>query len=309
MGTDPLSELLALVDARCVITGGLRAGGEWALRSEPEAEVKLDAVLRGSCWLVVAGRPPVRLVAGDVVVLNRAGPVVLCSAPGVRAVEAARIPAPGGEPLRRLGSGADVTIIGGHVALDPAAAELFTSALPAVIHARAAGAEAAELRRLLKRIMEETAGARPGAGFARDQHAQLLLLEVLRIGLRQETLLQPGWLRLLADARLRPAVSLMHAEPARAWGLADLAAAAGMSRSHFAHRFRAVSGQTPLAYLAQWRVRLAERALRESDTTVAALAQRLGYASESSFSHAFTRVAGMSPSRYRRTAGRQVPES
>jgi AraC-like DNA-binding protein len=75
-----------------------------------------------------------------------------------------------------------------------------------------------------------------------------------------------------------------------------------MSRSHFAERFRLLAGQTPLAHLSQWRVRLAERALRESDTTVAALGERLGYASESSFSHAFRRVAGMSPSQYRRTA-------
>ncbi len=75
-----------------------------------------------------------------------------------------------------------------------------------------------------------------------------------------------------------------------------------MSRSHFAHRFRDVSGQPPLTYLSHWRIRLAERALRTSDTTVAALADRLGYASESSFSHAFTRIAGTSPSRYRRDA-------
>jgi AraC-like DNA-binding protein len=83
-----------------------------------------------------------------------------------------------------------------------------------------------------------------------------------------------------------------------------------MSRSHFAHRFREVSGLPPLTYLAHWRVRLAERALRTSDTTVAALAERLGYASESSFSHAFTRVAGVSPARYRResAAGRPAAE-
>jgi AraC-like DNA-binding protein len=101
----------------------------------------------------------------------------------------------------------------------------------------------------------------------------------------------------------------MQADPGRTWGLADLATAAGMSRSHFAHRFREVSGQPPLTYLSHWRVRLAERALRETDTTVAALAERLGYASESSFSHAFTRIAGVSPSRYRRRGRPSGPEA
>lgn len=202
-------------------------------------------------------------------------------------------------PLVQLGGGDDVGVIGGHVDLDPAAEDLFMSALPNVTHAAASSTEASEMRRLLGRILDETASDRPGASFAADQHAQLLLLQVLRIGLRRDALSHPGWLALLADPQLRPAVSLMHADPARAWALTDLAAAASMSRSHFAHRFRQISGQPPLTYLTHWRIRLAERVLRESDATVASLAQRLGYASESSFSHAFSRIAGTSPSRYR----------
>ncbi len=39
-----------------------------------------------------------------------------------------------------------------------------------------------------------------------------------------------------------------------------------------------------------------------TDVTVASLAESLGYASESSFSHAFQRVLGVSPGRYRRAA-------
>ncbi|HWC84360.1 MAG TPA: AraC family transcriptional regulator [Pseudonocardiaceae bacterium] len=300
MPTDPLSELLALVAARCVITGGLRAGGDWAMRFVPDAPVKLDAVVRGSCWLIVGEDEPIQLSAGDAVVLHNAGPTVLCSSPDVRAVEATDRPGGREDSFVRLGNGDEVAVIGGHVALDPAAADLFTSALPAVTYARAASAEAAEMRRLLEQIMAETANAQPGAGFAVDQHAQLLLLHALRIGLRGDALTHPGWLRLLADPQLRPAVALMHGDPARSWGLAGLSEAAGMSRSHFAHRFREVSGQPPLTYLAHWRIRLAERALRESGSTVAALAQRLGYATESSFSHAFARITGVSPGQYRR---------
>lgn len=304
---DPLSEILALVGARCVVTGGLRAGGRWSLRFRPDAPVKLDAVSHGSCWLVADDGEPLRLTAGDAVVLHHVESMVLCSDPALRPVDAspAADRTPGGS--RRVGSGDDVTIIGGHVDVDPAAADLFTSALPPVVHASARSAEAGEIRRLLESIADETAQGRPGAGFAADQHAQLLLLHVLRLGLEDEALSHTGWLRLLADPQLRPAVNLMHADPARAWGLADLAAAARMSRSHFAHRFREVSGRPPLTYLAHWRVRLAERALRTSDTTVAVLAERLGYASESSFSHAFTRVVGVSPSRYRRAAARPGP--
>ncbi|MFI1389176.1 AraC family transcriptional regulator [Streptomyces griseoaurantiacus] len=313
MTVDPLSDVLALVRARCEITGVLRAGGRWALRSGPRTRVKLDAVTHGTCWLLAPGRPPLRLVAGDAVVLNGAGPMVLCSHPEVPPVEESALagagtgstagsgPAPP-EVFHRLGSGEDVTILGGHVDLDPAAAAWFTGALPEVLYAGASGTEAERMRLLLEGIVEETAGDRPGAAFARHQHAQLLLLHALRAGLRDGTELRPGWLRLLADERMRRVLGAVHADPGRPWGLRELAAVAGMSRSHFAQRFRELAGQTPLAHLSQWRVRLAEQALRESDTTVAALGARLGYASESSFSHAFRRVAGMSPSQYRRTA-------
>jgi AraC-like DNA-binding protein len=300
--TDPLSETLALIDARCAITGGIRAGGDWAFRFTPDVPVKLEAVVRGSCWLVADDRPPARLAAGDAVVLNHADAVVLCSDPDVPPIGVGELRLSPDDGFAQLGHGGDVLLIAGHVELDPAAAGLFRSALPDVLHAAASTAEAQEMRRILERIVRETREHRPGAAFAVDQHAQLLLLETLRIGLSGEVLAHPGWLRLIADPQLRPAVTMLHADPARAWGLPELAAVAGMSRSHFAHRFREVSGQTPLAYLAQWRTRLAERVLRTSDTSVAALGKHLGYASESSFSHAFTRIAGTSPSRYRQEA-------
>ena len=60
----------------------------------------------------------------------------------------------------------------------------------------------------------------------------------------------------------------------------------------------AAAGVAPLAYLARWRMRLAERALRQGDVPVVVLARDLGYASESAFSHAFKRIVGVSPSRY-----------
>ena len=72
-----------------------------------------------------------------------------------------------------------------------------------------------------------------------------------------------------------------------------------MSRSTFALRFKTVAGVAPLAYLTEWRMRLAERALRDGDIRVATLARSLGYTSESAFSNAFKRVTGNAPKRFR----------
>lgn len=75
-----------------------------------------------------------------------------------------------------------------------------------------------------------------------------------------------------------------------------------MSRTTFALHFRTIAGVAPLTYLTQWRMRLAERALREQNRPVAEVARSLGYTSESAFSTAFKRVAGSSPRAYRMAA-------
>jgi AraC-like DNA-binding protein len=77
-----------------------------------------------------------------------------------------------------------------------------------------------------------------------------------------------------------------------------------MSRTTFALRFKLAAGVAPLAYLTAWRMRLAERALREEDTPVSAIARSLGYTSEIAFSNAFKRALGIAPKRYRSTLGR-----
>jgi AraC-like DNA-binding protein len=77
------------------------------------------------------------------------------------------------------------------------------------------------------------------------------------------------------------------------------AAAAGMSRSAFAQRFKTTVGLAPLDYLSRWRVQSAARLLRVTDRTVRSLATEFGFSTPSSFIRTFKRVTGKSPARYR----------
>ena len=65
-----------------------------------------------------------------------------------------------------------------------------------------------------------------------------------------------------------------------------------------------------MQYLANWRVLVGSRLLRDTHRTVAAIAQEVGYESEAAFSRAFKRLVGLPPAAWRRTqAAKQRPAS
>jgi AraC-like DNA-binding protein len=249
-------------------------------------------------WLIRENQEPLRLDEGELAVSNGAVPFVVASGPAVTLREADEAFTTGTAAFPPV-SEDKVVGIAAQLQMDHCCENLVLPAIPDVMRIRAADPAANALRYLLDRLLQEF--VRPGLGskFAGEQYAQLILVEVLRVALDRRDLPATGWLRLLADATLRPALALIHEHPAHPWRLADLAQAVSMSRSTFAVRFRALSGEPPLTYLHNWRIRLAQAALHDTDATVAALASELGYASESSFSHAFKRTAGVSPLRYR----------
>jgi AraC-like DNA-binding protein len=300
MAVDPFSDILKLVRAETLVTGGFTAGGHWALRFPVPKKIKFFAVVKGHCWVTLGGEPPIRFATGDVGLLSAPRAFVLASDPEVSPVDAMTLFSGAGKTTAQLGDGSDFAHIGGHVLLDPASGRLLADVLPPWIHVQSALPQAANFRWLLDRLAEERASNLPGAELASAQLAQLLFIQILRAHLAGSDLVRGSWLRALGDPRIAPAIRLMHGDPARAWHLEDLATACAMSRTTFAERFRTVAGVSPLAYLTDWRMRLAEQALRaEVGRPVALIARSVGYTSESAFTNAFKRATGVSPKAYR----------
>lgn len=299
---DPLSEMLTHLNARSIMSGGLITGGNWAIRFPQPNRIKITSVARGACWLVRDGYVPIRLEAGDVLLLNGKFSFVLASDLSMEPADAKVLFAGRTGPVARYGEGDDFFYLGGHVALDRDGTDLLLDVLPPIIHVRAGLAEASVVRWLLDQLIHEMASNRPGGQLAATQLAQLMFVQVLRAHIDAAEPMTASWLRAIGDERIAPALRLMHGDPARAWQLGELAKAVGMSRTSFALRFKTVAGVAPLAYLLGWRMRLAERALRDGSTPVASLALSLGYTSESAFSNAFKRMTGVAPKRYRTVA-------
>lgn len=69
----------------------------------------------------------------------------------------------------------------------------------------------------------------------------------------------------------------------------------GVSDRTLQKGFKTVFGVTPFAYLTQQRMTWAEQLLRQSDRTVAEVANLVGYANPAQFAAAFKRQFGISP--------------
>lgn len=300
MNADPFSDILKLTNAESLVTGGFTAGGAWAIRFPAPDKIKFFAVVKGTCWVCIdSAARPIRFGTGDVGLLTAKRPFVLASDPEVAPIEAMSVFSGAGRSSAMLGDGRDFAHIGGHVLLDPTSGRLLSDVLPPWIHVPSASPQATAFRWLLDQLVEERAAGLPGAKLVSAQLSQLLFIQILRAHLKTSGTMS-GWLRALGDQRIAPALQLMHGDPARSWHLDELASACAMSRTTFAFHFKASAGVPPLTYLAEWRMRLAERALREANTPVAVVARSLGYTSESAFSNAFKRMTGQSPKAYRR---------
>jgi AraC family transcriptional regulator len=88
--------------------------------------------------------------------------------------------------------------------------------------------------------------------------------------------------------------------------LAKLAELAGLSRFHFARSFKHSFGVPPHRYHASRRIERAKEMLAQSNMSVTGIALEVGYGETSSFTAAFRRMTGLTPSEYRRRGGRPL---
>jgi AraC-like DNA-binding protein len=296
---DPLSEVLALLKPRSYITAGFDAGGAWALELDDLAgRIKCYAVVKGSCWLTVDGDAPVPVPEGTCFVLPTGRTAVIGSAPDVAPARSSEVldPDRSGEVITYNGGG-DVYLVGTRFEAGSTHVELLLRDLPPLMLVRTAD-DRARLRWSIELMMEEFREPRPGSALMAQQLAHMMLVQALRLYLAAPAREDVGWLAALADPRLQAALAAMHADPAHPWTVQRLATLAGMSRSTFAERFRARAGETPIAYLARWRMMLAAERLQHGDDTIARIAGALGYESEHAFNTAFKRIMGTPPRRY-----------
>ncbi len=303
--SDPLAQIVGLLQPSASFSKLIIAGGAWAVRRSDDGRPFYCAVLEGSCLLAVAGREPITLDGGDFVLVPAAYDFATSSLqPPPQGVEPERVEMSPG--VFRLGSPdatPDVRMLVGHCAFGSDDAGLLVSLLPQLVHVRGDR----RLVTLVELVNDEVRAARPGRDVVLARLLEVLLIEALRSGTGSAA--PPGLLRGLCDDRLAVALRAMHERPGRNWTVVDLARKAALSRSTFFERFQREVGVTPMEYLLSWRMALAKDLLRRNRIGVAQVAEQVGYSSASTFSVAFARHVGTPPAQYGRTGSKLLADA
>jgi AraC-like DNA-binding protein len=296
-----------------------------AVMPEAECIVLFHILVEGECQVLCDRHPTVTMESGDVVVFLRGEQHTMRSHVPAQTTPLASIFTPGRydePPLLSYGGGGKTSrFVCGYLNCDQRFAPL-VEGLPTMLLVRSrddySTIEAVDasgvrptvvpegsgtwLGTTLKFTINEARTARPGNAAMLGRLTELMFVEILREFIHRLPVEHGGWLAALNHPEVGKALRLLHADPGRDWTVEDLAREVAVSRSVLAQRFTELVGDTPMRYLASWRMQLAKQMMRDGARNIQEVATRVGYDSEAAFNRAFKRATGSPPAAWRKGA-------
>ena len=320
---DALSDVLRAVRLR----GAAYLNGEfsapWCVEGQADAAlcaaflprskrvVSYHLITEGSCWAQLADDKgsALQLSAGEILVIPQGESHIMGSALDLPRTLSAPLIAEQlhttpGEVMRLScgGGGAKTRLVCGFLACDEVLSNPLLASLPRIFKVDVRnGAGSAWLESSLRFAAEEAAESRAGSATVLAKLSELLFVEAVRRCIDTLPQDEKNWLAGLRDRFVGRALSLLHAQPAHAWTVDELARKVGLSRSALAQRFSDFLGQPPMQYLARWRLQIAAQLLRDGENSLADVAEHVGYDSEAAFNRAFKREFGKPPASWRKS--------
>jgi AraC-like DNA-binding protein len=274
-------------------------------------------LVEGSALVQVKDESPIRLGAGDVIVLPHGHAHEMRSAIGagdkLSATMIAKVQAHDLSTMRAGGGGEVTRFVCGFMSCDPLLCRPILLSLPAAFKVNLRTDTSGHwLENSVLHLADEAASGHAGSEAVLAKLSEALFVETLRrylSGLPQQEI---GWLAGARDPIVGKSLVLLHSRTQHPWTIAELAREVGLSRSTLVERFTRYLSEPPMAYLIRWRLQLAARALAATSRGVAEIAAEVGYESESAFNRAFKRQFDSPPARYRRehrTASESTPDT
>ena len=309
---DNLGGLLDAPRARGAFALRVVMGSPWSLRILAQSPLTLIAGVEGELWVAPDEGESIRIGPGDIAVTRAPDHYTVADSPATpptvfihpgqdcRDADGNSVLESMTHDTRTWGNdpnGPTVFIVGAYEHLSDISDRLLRS-LPPVLSLSRADWESP----LVDLLCDEVTKDEPGQAAVLDRLLDLLVTAVLKAWFSQQDTNRPEWWRFQGDRVVERALRLIHDDPARAWTMDTLAAAAGASRAALARRFGDLVGEPPMTFLKNWRMALAADLLCQPNETVGSVAGKVGYATPYAFSAAFKRIRGLSPAEHRRRA-------
>jgi len=136
----------------------------------------------------------------------------------------------------------------------------------------------------------------PGSRMMMDRLLEVLFVQLIQGYLYNNNQQETLFLQAMNNPSIRRVLEAIHQQPESTWTLQRMASLAHQSRTTFNSHFRENVGIPPMNYLANWRMRKAKLLLKETSLPMSRIAEKVGYASPSSFNKVFKKHFGKTPS-------------
>ena len=313
---DALSELLRAVKLSGAMFYNAEGSKPWRVAAPPSKTlgryvgtnashvIEFHFVTQGTGYIRV-GEETTPFAAGDLLVVPHGDPHEMGNGTGSALIDSTgELPSLLKGELRRSsfgGGGETTTFVCGYLACEAGLIRPVLAGLPRVVRVNVRTDAAGQwLESSILHAVERVTAAAPGSDVILARLAEVLFTEALQRYLSQLPPGRTGWLAGAGDPTVGRSLAALHRRPAHPWTLDELAAEAAVSRSALTERFARYLGQSPMAYLADWRIELGAEALRTTSRSVLQVATDVGYESEAAFNRAFKRRFGQPPAQYRR---------
>lgn len=313
---DALSEILRSVKLSGAMFFNAECTRPWCVRAPssrtlgrylaPDAShvIEFHLVTKGSGYIRL-GAETTPFSAGDIMMIPHGDPHEMGNGTGAEPLDG-ELALPtlltGGLSFSRIGGGGEETrLICGYLACEAGLIQPVLAGLPRVVRVHIRNDAAGEwLENSIVHAVERAVAVEPGSDVILARLAEVLFAESLQRYVARLPSGRTGWLAGAGDPTVGRSLAALHRRPAFAWTLDALAQEAAVSRSALTERFARILGQSPMAYLADWRLELGAEALRSTSRSVLQVASEVGYESEAAFNRAFKRRFGRPPAQYRR---------
>lgn len=301
--TDVLTSVLSTLRIRGKVFCVNEFSAPWALELPAAGFAHFHVIERGGALLQLKDKKAsVPLASGDLVIVPHGQGHTLSDSASTRPVLLEKLLKKGKSNRNLLqygGGGTETHVICGSFQFEHAATNPLLSMLPPLLHLPAYSGRIGEwLELTLRLLVQEARTQQQGSSMVIARLTEIIFVQAVRAWMASQPNNQGKWIGALRHPQIGAALGHLHRDPSRHWTVATLADAVGMSRSPFAAKFTALVGEPPLSYLTNWRLHLAATLLGEEDITVNELAEKVGYESAASFSKAFRRRFGKSPTEF-----------